>query len=135
MLQKRTDASNRKGLSDAENDRKLAQQNQERGSEEEKTKNEDSSTNKVPTNEAQWTSLTSRSATTPTEETATKMKIINTLDRLTTRRQEAKVDALIDYLIGDIAEQYPPAPCTLQSPLGCGDRKPNPTQDNRPRLL
>ena len=59
------------------------------------------STKNVPANEAQRTSPTSRSATAPTEEPAIKIKIMNILDRLTKRRQDAKIDKLIDYLFGD----------------------------------
>ena len=62
------------------------------------------STKNVPANEAQRTSPTSRSATAPTEEPAIKIKIINILDRLTKRRQDAKIDKLIDYLFGDNAD-------------------------------
>ena len=75
-----------------------SRQDQERGSEEEKTKIEERSTDKIPANEAQRTSPTSRSATAPTGEPAIKIKIINILDRLTKRRQDAKIDKLTDYL-------------------------------------
>ena len=69
--------------------------------EEEKTKKEDSSTGKVPANEAQRTSPTSRSATARRGDSAIKKKIASSLDRLTKRRQDARMDKPTDYLFGD----------------------------------
>ena len=59
-----------------------------------------SSTDKVPTNEVQRTSLTlrliMRSATALTEEPAIKIKIINILDRLTKQQQDKNTRAQRD---------------------------------------
>ena len=66
-----------------------SRQDQERGSEEEKTKIEERSTGKIAANEVQRTSLTLGLVTAATEGLTTKIKIIEILYHLTKRRQEA----------------------------------------------
>ena len=62
------------------------------------------STKNVPANEAHRTSPTLRSVTAATEGPTTKTKIIEILYRLTKRRQDAKIDALINYITSDITD-------------------------------
>ena len=81
---------------------------QERGSEEEKTKIEARSTDKIPANEAKRTSATSRLPQHRLKNRKMhemhKIKLINILNRLTKRRQDAKIDALINYITSDITD-------------------------------
>ena len=108
-------------------------QDQERGSEEEKTKIEARSTDKIPANEAQRTSPTLRSATAATERPTTKTKIIEILYRLTKRRQDEKIDKLINYLFGDNADYITDPDITgeIKSPTIENDRaEKHPIIDN-----
>ena len=85
-----------------------SRQDQERGSEEEKTKIEERSTDKIPANEAKRTSATSRLPQHRLKNRKMhemhKIKLINILNRLTKRRQDAKIDALINYITSDITD-------------------------------
>ena len=87
------------------------------------------STKNVPANEAHRTSPTLRSVTAATEGPTTKTKIIEILYPLTKRRQDAKIDKLIDYLFGDKVTD-PNITGEIKSPIDTNGEKKSPIIEN-----